>query len=245
MSLRKTLLILLSVTPAAATIGLAQTSVDSKLPSISGVVRDSADNPLSDAQLSLSRAGEPARLFRTGVDGTYSFSSVAPGDVLVSVRRLGYKGSSRTISVTTGSGSNSIDFLLLALPNDIDEVVVESSKQHLAEFYQRKATNTFAKFFEHTDIEKRNPLYLSEMLGTVSGAVITPKGAGNQILLRGCQPMVWVDGMRAPGAELDDVARPGDIAGMEVYPSNAGIPPTYQDRNNRMCGAILVWTKNQ
>jgi hypothetical protein len=51
--------------------------------------------------------------------------------------------------------------------------------------------------------------------------------------------------MRAPGAELDDVARPSDVAGMEIYPSNAGLPPEYQDRNNRMCGAIIVWTKNQ
>jgi hypothetical protein len=57
--------------------------------------------------------------------------------------------------------------------------------------------------------------------------------------------MVWVDGMRAPGAELDDVARPGDIAGMEVYASNAGLPAEYQERNNRMCGAIMIWTKNQ
>jgi hypothetical protein len=57
--------------------------------------------------------------------------------------------------------------------------------------------------------------------------------------------MVWVDGMRAPGAELDDVARPMDVAGLEVYPSSAGLPPQYQDRNNRMCGAIVVWTRNQ
>ena len=237
--------LILILTPGAATITLAQARIDNKSPSISGVVRDSADKPLGDAQLSLSRAGESARLFRTGEDGKYSFPSVAPGDVQISVRRLGYKGSSKSIAVTASSGSNSIDFQLVPLANDIDDVIVESSKQHLAEFYQRKATNTFAKFFEHTDIERRNPIYLSEMLATVSGAIITPKGAGNQILLRGCQPMVWVDGMRAPGAELDDVARPGDIAGMEVYASNAGLPPTYQDRNNRMCGAILVWTKNQ
>jgi len=36
-----------------------------------------------------------------------------------------------------------------------------------------------------------------------------------------------------------------DVAAMEVYPSNAGLPAEYQDRNNRMCGAIIVWTKNQ
>jgi hypothetical protein len=138
-----------------------------------------------------------------------------------------------------------IEVELEEIPSDIASVIVESSKQHLEQFYQRKASNNFAKFFERKDIQRRNPFYLSEMVSTVSGASISSTGAGNRILLRGCQPMVWVDGMRAPGAELDEVARPGDIAGMEVYPSNAGIPPEYQDPNNRMCGAIMVWTKNR
>jgi hypothetical protein len=147
--------------------------------------------------------------------------------------------------VAPASGPNALDFQLIEVPNDMADVIVESSKNHLEEFYQRKSTNSFGKFFERTDIERRNPQYLSEMVATVSGAVVSSLGAGNGILLRGCQPMVWVDGMRAPGAELDEVARPSDVAGLEVYPSNAGLPPTYQDRNNRMCGAILVWTKNQ
>jgi hypothetical protein len=137
-----------------------------------------------------------------------------------------------------------VEVELEEIPSDIASVIVESSKQHLEQFYQRKANNSFGKFFERKDIQKRNPIYLSEMVSTVSGASISSTGAGNRILLRGCQPMVWVDGMRAPGAELDDVARPGDIAGMEVYPSNAGLPAEYQDRNNRLCGAIMVWTEN-
>jgi hypothetical protein len=141
--------------------------------------------------------------------------------------------------------ATTIEVELEEIPSDIASVIVESSKQHLEQFYQRKANNNFAKFFERKDIQRRNPFYLSEMVSTVSGASISSTGAGNRILLRGCQPMVWVDGIRAPGAELDEVARPGDIAGMEVYPSNAGLPPEYQDRNNRMCGAIMVWTKNQ
>lgn len=213
--------------------------------SVEGVVRDAGDQPVSDAQVSLSRSGEPARLFRTATDGKYSFTGLPTGAVTVSVRRLGYHGSSMTIDVGSSMGDASFDFHLREIPSDVADVIVESSKNHLEEFYQRKGSNSFAKFFEKTDIAKRNPMYLSEMVGTVNGARLSSKGAGNRILLRDCQPMVWVDGMRAPGAELDDVARPGDIAGMEVYPSNAGLPAEYQDRNNRMCGAILVWTKNQ
>lgn len=167
------------------------------------------------------------------------------GDITLSVRRLGYRTSTMKLTVGPGMATQPLDFELEEIASDISSVVVEGAKGHLDEFYDRKATNNFGKFFEQKDIEKRHPLYLSELLRSVAGASLSSDRAGNRILLRECKPMVWLDGMRAQGAELDDVARPTDVAGLEVYPSSAGLPPQYQDRNNRMCGAIVVWTKNQ
>ena len=212
---------------------------------VDGIVVDKGSTPVPSAELELKRQGEQSRVARSGEDGRFSFPDVQSGSVALTVRRMGYTAKTITIDVPPTGVPASVEVKLDEIPSDLSAVIVESSKQHLEEFYSRKATNSFAKFFEGTDIKKRNPFYLSEMVSTVSGASISSKGAGNRILLRGCQPMVWVDGMRAPGAELDDVARPSDIAGMEVYPSNAGLPAQYQDRNNRMCGAIMVWTKNQ
>ena len=212
---------------------------------VDGIVVDKGRAPVPSAELELKRQGEQSRVARSGDDGRFSFPNVQTGSVALTVRRMGYTARTINIDVSPAGVAAPVEVELEEIPSDIASVIVESSKQHLEEFYQRKATNSFGKFFEKKDIERRNPFYLSEMVSTVSGASISSKGAGNRISLRGCQPMVWVDGMRAPGAELDDVARPGDIAGMEVYPSNAGLPPEYQDRNNRMCGAIMVWTKNQ
>src|SRR5438132_4544 len=65
------------------------------------------------------------------------------------------------------------------------------------------------------------------------------------VRVRRCQPTVWVDGQRIPGAELDDVIQPNDIGGIEFYPSSSGIPPQYLDPSNRLCGLILVWTRSQ
>jgi hypothetical protein len=212
---------------------------------VDGIVVDKGSAPVPSAELELKRQGEQSRVARSGEDGRFSFPDVQSGPAALTVRRMGYTAKTIAIDVPQIGVPPSVEVKLEEIPSDIAAVIVESSKKHLEEFYQRKATNSFAKFFEDTDIRKRNPFYLSEMVAGVSGANISSKGAGNRILLRGCQPMVWVDGMRAPGAELDDVARPSDIAGMEVYPSNAGLPAEYQDRNNRMCGAIMVWTKNQ
>ena len=57
-------------------------------------------------------------------------------------------------------------------------------------------------------------------------------------------PLVWVDGVRAKGAELDDVTQGEDIAAIEVYPALAGIPAQFFDRS-AVCGTILVWTKTK
>ena len=212
---------------------------------VDGIVVDQGKAPVPSAEVVLRRQGDQSRVTRSGNDGHFSFPGVQTGPVALTVRRMGYTAKTINMDVPPAGFAAAIEVELEEIPSDIASVIVESSKEHLEEFYQRKANNNFAKFFDRKDIQRRNPFYLSEMVSTVSGANISSKGAGNRVLLRGCQPMVWVDGMRAPGAELDDVARPGDIAGMEVYPSNAGLPAEYQDRNNRMCGAIMVWTKNQ
>jgi hypothetical protein len=57
--------------------------------------------------------------------------------------------------------------------------------------------------------------------------------------------MVWIDGQRVPGAELDEVIQPVDIAAIEFYASNAGVPAQYTERENRLCGTIIVWSRTQ
>jgi hypothetical protein len=86
----------------------------------------------------------------------------------------------------------------------------------------------------------------SDLFRNVPGvSVKTNPAGGNAIRIRDCQPMVMIDGQRSPGAELDELISPGDIAAVEFYPSSAGVPAQYLERGNRLCGLILVWTKNQ
>lgn len=244
MEMRTTVLLLAALALAPIARADGQAPQTTQLYTLEGTVRD-GDDPVESAEIALSRGNQAARLFRTGADGKFSFSDLSPGPVVLKVRRMGYKAEMMNLNVGPQTAARPVNVQLGEIVSTVEEVIVEGSKGHLQEFYDHKANNSFAKFFERKDIDAQNPTYLSELLRTVTGAKIQAKGGGNSILLRGCQPMVWVNGMRAPGAELDDVARPIDIAGMEVYPSAAGLPPQYQDRNNRMCGAIMVWTRNQ
>jgi len=73
--------------------------------------------------------------------------------------------------------------------------------------------------------------------------VLVASGIGNRVLLRGCRPRIWVNGVRTVNAEVDEVAAPSEIDGLEIYPSIAGTPAQYMDRENRGCGTVIIWTR--
>jgi len=43
--------------------------------------------------------------------------------------------------------------------------------------------------------------------------------------------------------ELDNLVRPSEVSGVEVYTSTAGAPAQYAGAGGGDCGMVLVWTK--
>lgn len=210
-----------------------------------GKVTDVSGQPIPDAELSVLKPEGLTIGSRTSKDGRFTMWGIPSSRFSLHVRRLGYEARTIEVDLLT-SVAKDLDIMLKPIPEELDEILVRDfERASLKEFYDRRASNKFAKFFEQTEIEKKHVLYLSELLRSVAGAKLTSDGVGNRVLLRDCKPMIWVDGMRTPGAELDEVARPSDVAAVEVYPSSAGLPPSYQERGNRMCGAIFVWMRSQ
>lgn len=77
------------------------------------------------------------------------------------------------------------------------------------------------------------------------GVVVRPASRiGNDVKIRGCAPLVWIDGMRAKGAQIDEVTHGTDVAAIEVYESQAGVPAQFTDRS-ATCGTILIWLKDR
>jgi hypothetical protein len=133
------------------------------------------------------------------------------------------------------------------VPADIDGVVVRSSvddsKGRLTEFYEHKRQSRFGYFFERPEIERRGPAHTSELLRTLRGVHLSPVGTvGNRVLLRGCRPMVWLNGLRVPEAEVDEVAHPDEVDALEVYVSMIGMPARLVDLVGK-CGAVVIWTR--
>src|SRR5688500_4667756 len=181
----------------------------------------------------------------TAADGKFLLTGVASGIVPLRVRRIGYAIQFFDVDSRIPS-SRALDIVLTAVPNELEEVTIAAADGRLREFYERKQQRgSFARFLLQSDIRRMGPTYSSDLFRSVPGIDIRTASGGNTIRIRGCQPMVRLDGQRVPGAELDEIIAPSEIAAIEFYPSSAGVPPQYMERGNRLCGLVLVWTRTQ
>lgn len=57
-----------------------------------------------------------------------------------------------------------------------------------------------------------------------------------------CPMRVFLDGVPIDGFVIDDLIRPGEVEGVEIYRSAYEAPPQYSDRLNT-CGIVLIWTR--
>ncbi len=212
---------------------------------VGGIVTDNNQAPIPSAELTLSRKGERRREARTGQDGRFVFADVGGGAASLTARRLGYKAVTIDLDVSALTSATPVDLALEVIPAELDSVAISMTSGRMRDFNVHKANPSFGRFFEQAEIEKRRPAYISDLFRTVPGVSLTATAIGNSVRLRGCKPTVWVDGIRLPGAEVDDVASAPDVAGIELYTSWAGLPTEYKDQETQACGVIVLWSKSR
>jgi hypothetical protein len=215
---------------------------------VKGIITDVSRAPIPSAEVAALTGSSVIRQTLTADNGSFTIANLPLGPVSLRIRRLGFEP--RTLDLQLGPEALApLDIVLKPRPAELEDVLIEVNdrKGQLREFYEHKEQrHSFAKFLDQDDIRKRAPLYSSELFRSVPGISIKAANYnGNTIRIRGCQPMLWVDGQRVPGAELDEVIPPDDIAGVEFYTSMAGVPAQYIERANRACGTVLVWTKKR
>ena len=225
------------------------TSRASRTYRISGTVTDATRQPLFQVEIAaVDSAGTPERTTTTDERGHFDLGMFERGMHSLRARRLGYEQRTLDVEVDQRALSASLEIVLTAAAEELEGVNVSAAAPptKLRGFYERSKQNrSFGRFFDEERIRRTNPRIASDLFRTVPGVTIASnQSGGNTIRIRGCQPMVWLDDQRVPGAELDDLIVPSEIAAIEFYASNAGIPAQYLERGNRLCGLILVWTKS-
>jgi hypothetical protein len=122
----------------------------------------------------------------------------------------------------------------------------------LTGYYDRMQWNErvgVGRFITRDVIDARNPVDMSDMLREIPRVSVSrARGTGAFVTMRGargdCTPALFVDGARAnrrDRAYVDEMVRPMDVEGVEVYVGMAQLPGEYMDENH--CGVLLVWTR--
>lgn len=245
-----TIVVFLSITAPVINFGAAQSTAQGEMACLCGNIVDKAGNPVPDVEMELIAGSASANVrtsSRAAGDGSFSIKRPERGAGELRLRRLGYTPMSLVILFDTLARSRNLTIRLEAAAVELPAVKVETPVSvYMRGFYERRKQRGTGHFVDRAEIEKRRPAYTTDLLRSVPGmSVRVSPRLGAIVRVRGCRPAIFLDGVQAVGAELDDVTKPGDIDGMEIYSSWAAIPPQFNDRQGGNCGAIIVWTRIQ
>ncbi len=204
----------------------------------------------------------------SGSDGQFSVHLPAVGDYRLLASRLGYVNNITEPIAVDSTGEASAILRLIPDPVSLDTVSVVAKKGVPAAerpipflvdagFYDRQRKGV-GYFLMHADIEKRDPVIMSDVLRGLPGVRvqctsalrcrITMRAATTMFFGKKCEPSVVLDGvlLSAGGSggagSVDALLNPFNIEAVEVYPSEAGVPVQWGGYVSP-CGAIIAWSR--
>lgn len=217
---------------------------------LTGTVVDSMSvEPVAAARLKL----DDQVVGISDLNGGFRLNQVRAGFHTLEARRIGYEPTFVDFEVLPGRERVNLIVKMKALPAELAAVTVEGketiyAKGKLRDFYER-AQSGFGQFIMRSQIEQRSARVTTDLLYGVPGLQVTPGPFGrNTVRLQratvGCQsPIVFLDGVKIHGSDLDEVVNPEDVMGIEVYTRASNLPPVFGMQGSAACGVIAVWTR--
>jgi hypothetical protein len=170
---------------------------------VSGTVTDlSSNEPVVGAMVSVN--GQNVAV--TGPDGTFLVPvTLRLGRNRVGLRRVGYRPVDAFVWVARDTSEFDLQVEFVPWPVELEEVVVEGERAidfsaRIRDFNRRRRTG-LGKYFTREDIEKRRPLYVTDLLAPIPSVSVIPTTSGNNMVrMRGpwglCKPAVFIDGIK-------------------------------------------------
>lgn len=238
----------------AAAALLAATAVPTAAQSVHGrVLERGTDRPVASAIVEL-RDGRGVRAqARTFDDGTFMLVVPGAGIYRIGAARMGYE-SLESADVTIASrDSVSLTFRMMSTAVALAPVEAKSTPRQpparLAGFYNRSQRRRQGHFITRDIIDQARASRTTDLLRRVPGLAFRQTRKGGYALRgRGdCEPQVYLDGMDVSmfgtATTVDDLVRPEDLEGVEVYGSST-IPVEFvRNHPGDECGAVMLWTR--
>lgn len=213
-----------------------------------GAVLDSDSAPIVDADVGIAAL---RKLARTDEQGLFALTGLKQGEFDLSVRRLGYEPQMLRVVLVADT---TLMVVLKAQPWLISAIEVSAPEHRLRqglEDFHRRRVQGLGTYVTRQEIGMRSGGTPSDILRNVPGLqFVRVRGAGRGVrfvsassMRRDCMPMIWIDGQRAPGIEIDDVSL-SDIEGIELYHGPATTPMQFsQGPAVHQCGVIVLWSR--
>ncbi len=213
-----------------------------------GNVVDQGGAPLRDVVVEVVTAFVETR---TDSAGRFAIRNLPPRRHIVRVRRVGYAPTYLTADLTDSTSTRARIVVRQYAGQNLGLVVVRANgiPGRLQAFMRRAEKKSgWARIFTADDIARRNPMRTSDMFQAVAGVRLNTDSRGHvQLTGRGgCVLSLFVNGFPAPqmrGAGIDELVNVLDLAGIEIYNGQGGLPAEYLMGQSNLCGIIGVWTR--
>jgi hypothetical protein len=233
--------------------GFHALSAQSNRATLVGTVRDSAGAALGGVRIMTVPAGAIAI---TDSSGRFALRDLAAGPTRFTVRRIGFQPGEFSLDLKAGDTLDydlRLDEAAVPIPG-METEGVSTADQVLKKFYDHRASGGGGHFIVRADIERQRPERLSDMLRSIPGLELFSDPArqrkvraarSNLGAFGDCPIEYWIDGVRAEGFTIDEMA-PQDVEAMEIYSGPSTLPPEYRTtRGTPGCGTIAIWTRVQ
>jgi hypothetical protein len=112
----------------------------------------------------------------------------------------------------------------------------------MTEFESRRKLG-FGHFITQAEMDRPNVINVSDALEGVLGVRV--RGGSVSNTRSGCMYQIYLDGVKMPAkGDVNSIAVPREVAGIEVYSGPAEIPVQYKAIDGGgFCGVILMWTR--
>lgn len=225
---------------------------------LSGRVTSSSGAPVAGATLSL--WGFPGTV-RSDVSGAFVFADVPGGSTTLDVRAIGYEPVRVGIDLRTeAQRNNTVSIVVSRAPTTLAPITIVDTRISgvlLRSGFDKRARGGFGRFLDADALEKMHVVSTTSAIARFPGMITRTGGRGSRLFMRdpsgvACAPTVWVDGTPySPYAsaevdgvvDIDILAQPDDIAGIEVYRRAAQAPLRYGGTTRSVCGVIVIWRK--
>jgi hypothetical protein len=212
-------------------------------------VVDSLGLPVRGAE---ARVSTTERKATTDSLGYAVFLDLPEGRATMSIRHIGYVPATVPFTVS-GAAKDSLGITLAELMIELDGVQVSAVSHPFIEGFDRRRRQGVGTFVTPRQIADRKASVSSDIFRQIPMVrlVDLPNGSWGirfqQILsirqsAEDCVPMLWLDGQRAPGLEIDDV-RAGDVSAIELYRGASTVPNDFATSGRTQCGVVVIWTK--